>query len=302
MKYVFLKDKIIEEEKSRIPLATHALQYGTAVFDSVRGYWDKETKKLYLLKPIEHFKRLLNSGKILGWQIKNSPEKMCQDLKRLIKKNKPTEDIYVRPFIFQSATKLSPILTQDYKPVLAMYMIGLGDYLDTNRGLKGKVSSWRRTDDNAIPPRGKVCGLYVNSSLARAEAEAAGADEAIFLNQDGHVCEGSGENIFMVRNQVLITPPVCSNVLEGVTRASIIQIARDQGIEVVERDIDRSELYIADEVFLTGTACQVAYFAKIDNRKIGTGRIGPITKTLQKIYFSAVHGKVKKYQDWLVKI
>lgn len=301
MKYVYFKNKIIEEEQARVPLATHALQYGTGVFDSVRGYWFPEEKKIYLLKPKEHFERLLDSAKILGWRLSYTSEALVAALQELVRANKPEQDIYVRPFIFQATSKLTPIIADDYDPTFAMYMIGLGDYLSTDRGLKGIVTSWRRIEDSMIPPRGKVCGLYINSSLARAEASRYGADEAIFLNENGSVCEGSGENIFIVRDGVLITPPVSSNILEGITRACVIEIALVNGISVVERDIDRTELYIADEVFLTGTACQVAYFSEIDGRVIGMGEIGPITKKLQESYFRAVHGELPEYKEWLLE-
>lgn len=302
MQYVFFKNKIIEEERARVPLATHALQYGTGVFDSIRGYWNSQENKMYLLKPREHFERLLNSAKIVGWQIPFKADEMIGILKSLIKKNNPKRDIYVRPFIFQSGVKLPPMIGQDFEPIFAMYMIELGDYLSTNVGLKAKISSWSRVGDNMIPPRAKVCGLYVNSALARKEAAEYGADEAIFLNQDGTVCEGSGENIFIVRGNVLITPPPSANILEGITRGCIIEIAKKEGIVVVERNIGRTELYIADEVFLAGTACQVAYFSKIDNRKVRAGRIGPITKKLQEIYFKAVHGKLPEYKFWTVRV
>lgn len=290
-----------------MPLATNALQYGNGVFGGVRGYWNSQEKRIYLLKPCEHFERLVNSAKILGMlPAKSMPYQVLEIVeivKKLARKNKPQGDVYIRPFIFQSAPLLTPVISPEKgEPVLAMYMIELGDYLSTSKGLKGIVTSWRRIDDAMAPPRGKVCGLYVNSSLARSDAEAQGADEAIFLNQDGSVCEGSAENIFIVRDGKLITPPVCANILEGVTRQSIMEIAKNEGISVIERNVSRTELYIAEEVFLTGTACQVAYFSKIDNRKIGTGRIGPITKRLQEIYFDAVHGRLPEYKTWLTSI
>lgn len=301
MDNVFFKGKVVKEEEARVPLATHTLQYGTGVFDSVRGYWSRKEKCLYLLKPQEHFARLLNSARIMGWHMKETKEGMTKDLISLVHANAPQEDIYVRPFIFQSSTKLAPLLNDDFEPTFAMYMIGLGDYLATDKGLKGKVTSWRRVEDSAMPPRAKICGLYVNSSLARAEAAAAGADEAIFLNEDGSVCEGSGENIFIVRDGTLVTPPVSANILEGVTRACVIALAKEEGIAVLERTVNRSELYIADEVFLTGTACQVAYFSEIDGRTIGNGQCGKMTAQLQKRYFDAVHGKNDLYAHWLVK-
>lgn len=285
-----------------MPLATHALQYGTGVFEGIRGYWHNRERALYLLKPKEHFDRLLQSARVMGWEVPYKSDDMVDILRRLILRNKPKRDVYARPFIFQASTNLGPLVRQDLDPQFAMYMIGLGAYLAVDKGLAGKVSSWRRIDDTMIPPRAKICGTYVNSCLARREALEYGAQEAIFLNQDGSVSEGSGENIFIVRKGVLITPAVSHNILEGITRQCVIDIASDLGIRVIERDIDRSELYIADEVFLTGTACQIAYFSKIDNRVIGTGQRGRITAKLQKVYFDAVKNKIERYADWLIKV
>ncbi len=302
MEYVFFRDKIVEEEKARVPLATHALQYGTGVFEGIRGYWNKGDSAIYLLKPREHFARLNQSAKIIGWSVLYDPGEMTEFARALVSKNKPQSDIYIRPFIFQASTKLGPLVVDELEPTLAMYMLPLNEYFPTGKGLKGKVVSWRRLDDAIIPPRAKISGTYVNSALARTEAKRGGADEAIFLNHDGHVSEASSANLFIARGGTLITPPPSANILEGITRASVMEISRALGISVIERDIDRSELYIADEVFLTGTACQIVYFSQIDGKKIGSGRVGPIVKKLQAIYFKAVHQELPEYASWLVKV
>ncbi|HCE86733.1 MAG: Branched-chain amino acid aminotransferase [Parcubacteria group bacterium GW2011_GWC2_44_17] len=302
MEYVFFKNKIIKEEKARVPLATHALQYGTGVFEGIRGYWNKNEKAIYLFQPLEHFARLLQSSKIMGWSAIYSPDEMVEFARTLVSKNNPASDIYIRPFIFQASTKLGPLLGDELQPTLAMYLVPIGEYFSTSKGLKGRVVSWRRLDDSVIPPRAKVSGTYVNSALARTEAQECGADEAIFLNHDGHVSEASSANIFIARSGVLITPPPSANILEGITRALVMEIARELGISVIERDIDRSELYIADEVFLTGTACQIVYFSAIDGKKIGSGRVGQIVKRLQEIYFKTVHNELPEYASWLVKV
>jgi branched-chain amino acid aminotransferase len=302
MRYVFFKDKIIQEEKARVPLATHALQYGTGVFEGIRGYWNKKEKAIYLLKPREHFARLNQSAKIIGWNALHTHSEMTEFARELVSKNKPESDIYIRPFIFQASTKLGPIIGDDLEPTLAMYIVPLGEYFSTSKGLKGRVVSWRRLDDSIIPPRAKVCGTYVNSALARTEARSCGGDEAIFLNHDGHVSEASSANLFIARGGTLITPPQSANILEGITRALAIEIAGTLGISIVEREIDRSELYIADEVFLTGTACQIVYFSEIDGRKIGSGRAGTVVKRLQEIYFKAVHNALPEYASWLEKV
>lgn len=302
MEYVFFKNKIIEEEKARVPLAAHALQYGTGVFEGIRGYWNGKEKAMYLLKPKEHFARLNQSAHIMGWSALYAPEAMTEFARELVRKNKPESDIYIRPFIFQASTKLGPLVGDELEPTLAMYIVPLGEYFSTSKGLKGRVVSWRRLDDSIIPPRAKVSGTYVNSALARTEAHACGADEAIFLNHDGHVSEASSANLFIARNGAIITPPPSANILEGITRAAVIEIGKTIGIQVSERDIDRSELYIADEVFLTGTACQIVYFSEIDGKKIGNGCVGPIVKRLQEIYFKAVHCELPEYASWFVRV
>ncbi len=302
MEYVFFKNKIIKEEKARVPLSTHALQYGTGVFEGIRGYWNKGDSAIYLLKPREHFARLNQSAKIMGWSAIYDPGEMVEFARTLVSKNKPVSDIYIRPFIFQASTKLGPLIGDELEPTLAMYMLQLNEYFSTNKGLKGKVVSWRRLDDAIIPPRAKISGTYVNSALARTEAQACGADEAIFLNHDGHVSEASSANIFIARSGTLITPSPSANILEGITRGFVMEIAKKLDISLIERDMDRSELYIADEVFLTGTACQIVYFSQIDGRKIGNGQVGPIVKQLQEIYFKAVHNELPEYASWLVKV
>ena len=212
------------------------------------------------------------------------------------------EDIYIRPIVYFKDLKLTPKLV-GYTPEIAIYLYPFGAYLDPEKGIRAKVSSWIRNDDNSIPSRYKIAGAYVNSALAKTEALMAGYDEAIMLNANGYVAEGSGENIFVVRNGVVATPGVNEHILEGITRALVIRILReDMGVEVVERPIARSELYIADEIFMTGTAAEVTPIVEVDNRKIGTGKVGEITKQLQEIFFNAVRGKVEKYKHLLTPV
>ncbi len=284
-----------------VNIMTHALQYGTMVFGGIRGYYNNDKNNVILFRPKDHFKRLLNSAKIMQMKCKYSIEEMIEILKELVKRNQYKSNIYFRPFIYKSALRLSPSL-HDVEDSFSIYTLLLDDYLDTTRGLRVAVSTWRRIDDNIIPTRAKVSGGYANSALAKSEVIQNGFDEAIFLDQKGNVSEGSAENIFIVRDGVIYTPPNHSSILEGITRKSIIEIAKRENIPLEIREIARSELYIADEVFFTGTGAQVAWITEIDRRVIGNGTIGPITKFLKEKYQKIVYGEDKEYEDWLVYV
>ncbi len=284
-----------------INIMTHALQYGTMVFGGIRGYYNKDKDNVFLFRPYDHFRRLHNSAKIMQMNPKYSIEEMVELLKELVKRNQYKANIYFRPFIYKSALRLSPSL-HDVEDSFSIYTLLLDDYLDTNRGLRIMVSSWRRIDDNTIPTRAKISGGYANSALAKSEAIQNGFDEAIFLDSRGYVSEGSAENIFIVRDNVLYTPPNHAALLEGITRRSIMEIAKRENIPVVIRDIARTELYVADEVFFTGTGAQVAWIAEIDRRIIGNGKIGPITKHLKEKFNQIVMGENPDYSDWVVPV
>ena len=300
--YVFFDGKITKVEAANVPIMTNALQYGTGVFGGIRGYYNDKEKKLSIFRIEDHVKRFLSSLKILGVELKYSQEELVKIILDLAKKNNPKTDAYFRIFAYAGSINLSPNLERDHEFDFALYMLSLDEYLPINKGLSAMVSSWRRVSDNAIPPRGKISGSYVNSALARQEATKNGCDEAIFLTQDGHVSEGSAENIFIVKNGVLITPPETDDILEGITRRSILELAKDLKVEVNIRSIDRSELYAADEAFFSGTAVQIAWIARIDNRVIGDGKRGPITEKLQELFFKIVRGEEQKYQSWCTKI
>ncbi|MCR9140848.1 MAG: branched-chain amino acid transaminase [bacterium] len=285
----------------KVNMATHALQYGTMVFGGVRGYYNEDRKNLFLFRLNDHFQRLHRSARIMQMQAPLSAEQMIDIALELARRNQYRKNVYFRPFIYKSALQLSPRL-HDVEDDFAMYTIPLNDYLDTSRGMRAAVSSWRRIDDNIIPTRSKASGGYINSALAKSEAVQNGFDEAIFLDTRGFVSEGSAENIFLVRDGALITPHLAASVLEGITRRSIIQIAKDQGIEVIERDVGRTELYIADEVFFCGTGAQLAWVAEIDRREIGDGEIGPITQRLRDIFMRTVNGENDDYRDWLTPV
>ena len=301
MEYVYFEGKIVPENEAKISIKTNSLHYGTAIFEGIRAYYDKDTDKMWGLFFKEHYQRLFQNMKVLNMEIEESIDDLVEITKELILINKIKSDIYIRPLVYFADLKISPKLI-GYTAKIAIYTYPLGDYIDINEGIKAIVSSWTRLNDNMIPPRLKVAGAYVNSAFSKTEAILAGADEAIVLNKNGYVSEGSAENIFIVRNGKLITPPVSDDILEGITRNAIITIAKDLGYEVEERHIARTELYVADEVFFCGTGAQVSPVVEIDNRKIGDGKPGKITKEIQNVYFDAVRGKIEKYRDWVIPI
>jgi branched-chain amino acid aminotransferase len=301
MPFAFFEGKNVPHEEAKVSIATHALQYGTGAFAGIRGYQDASGSAINIFRLPDHVRRLLQSGLMLRADLPYSPEDVQNIIIELVKKNAPSHNVYIRPLVYKAGIVLSPKL-KDIRDELAIYMIPLDDYVDLSSPLKLMVSSWTRIDDNVIPSRGKFSGGYINSSLAKDQAAEAGADDAIMLNRDGKVSEGSGANLFLVRNGTLITSPITADILEGITRRSLVEFARDEGIPVEERDIDRSELYIADEIFLCGTGVQIAGVGSIDGRKIADGERGPITKKLQDIYFATVRGESSTYKHYVTTI
>lgn len=299
--YAFFQGKIVPLEEAKVSIMTNALQYGTGVFGGVRGYYNPEKHTLSIFRIADHYKRFLSSLRILGVDFPYTKEQLIKVTLDLAKKNKPEMDAYFRPFAYVGHTNLGPNLAETMMD-FALYMIPLGEYLPVSKGLSVMVSTWRRISDNAIPSRAKISGGYINSALARKEAHENGYDEAIMLSEAGNVCEGSAENLFIVRDGVIITPSPGDDVLEGIVRRSIIQLAKDMSIPVESRTVDRSELYIADEAFLTGTGCQVAWIGKIDKRIIGEGKRGPVTGQIQDKFFQVVRGMDAHYASWCQKI
>ena len=301
-RYAYFEGKFVPIEEANINIQTNSFHYGTAVFEGIRAYWNEEKEQLFGLFVKEHYDRMLANCKILNLQVGLSSEELTEITVELLKKCGHREDTYIRPIAYFADLKISPKLI-GYRTQVAIYTVPLGGYLDLSRGLKAKTSSWHRINDAMIPARCKVAGAYVNSAFAKTEALLNGYDEAIMLNPDGTVAEGSGENVFIVRNGKLITTPPSSNILEGITRNAVITIAREElGVEVEERPILRSELYVADEVFYTGTAAQVAPVVQIDHVVIGNGEVGKLTKALQQEYFRAVKGENDKYSHWLTPV
>lgn len=301
LEYAFFQGKIVPFADANVSIGTHALQYGTGAFAGVRGYLDRDGETINIFRLREHAARLLNSARLLRAELPFTPETLAATIASLVEANEPTTDVYIRPFIYKSAVQLTPRL-RGLGDELAVYMLSLGDYLDLARGQKAIVSSWTQVPDNAIPRRGKLTGAYVNSAFVKDEAEEKGADEGIVLNGAGEVSEGSGCNLFIVRNGILTTPPITSDVLEGITRRTILQFAQDEGIPNEQREIDRSELYLADEAFFCGTGVQIAWMQSIDGRPVGDQTIGPITTRLRGLFFDTVRGRSERYAGFVTPV
>jgi branched-chain amino acid aminotransferase len=300
--WAYFRGDFVPLRDANVNVMTHAFNYGTAVFEGVRAYWNADDEQLYALELLAHYRRIKASARLLMMEIPQSAEKLAEITVELLRRDGLREDAYVRPIVYKSSETIG-VRLHNLDADVTIFSIPFGQYIDTEGGIRAMVSSWRRTDDNAIPARGKITGAYVNGALAKSEAQLNGFDEAIVLTADGHVSEGSAENLFIVRHGVLITPPVTDNVLEGITRRRMLELARnDLGLETDERSIDRTELYVADEVFLCGTGAQISPVIEIDRRTIGTGRPGATTKDLSRRYFDAVRGKVPAYRDWLTPV
>lgn len=299
--WAYFKNNIVPIDKARVSVMTHAFNYGTAVFEGIRGYWNENDEQLYIFRLPEHVDRMVRNCNVLMVNPELSVEEICGIIVELTAKNGFRENTYIRPVAYKSEYELGPRV-HDVESDLVIYAIRLADYVDTS-GLKVVVSSWRRLRDNAVPARCKINGAYVNSALAKSEAVVAGFDEAVFLGEDGNVSEGSAENMFFVQNGMLVTPPVTADILVGITRNTVIELAREElGIEVVERSVGRTELYVSDELFFCGTGAQVAPVIEVDRRPVGDGSPGEITMKIQKLYFDVVHGKVDKYRHWCTPV
>ena len=296
--FAYFEGNIVPLAQAKVSVVTHAFNYGTGCFEGIRGYWNEEDEQIYLFRVAEHFDRLRNSAKILRMDLAESTERLCDLACELTRLDGYREDCYVRPIVYKKDEKVG-VRLNGLATGFTMFVVPFGPYVDVEHGIRCGVSSWRRVDDNVAPARAKITGIYVNSAFAKTEAEENGFDEAIMLTEDGHVSEGSAENIFLVRSGKLITPPLSDNILEGVTRATVIELAeKELRVPLVERSIDRSELYVADEVFLCGTGAQVSPVVEIDRRPVGNGRIGDLSARLQRLYFDVVRGRVARYRHW----
>ena len=299
----FFRGSVVPLSEARVSVTTHALHYGTAVFEGIRGNWNAEHDTLYVFRMREHYERLLQGCNIMMMDIPYDVDELCDITIDLLKRCGYKQDLYIRPLAYKSAELVANLKLHELGSDFTLMVVPFGSYIDVEGAIRCCTSSWRRIDDTIIPPRVKISGHYVNSILAKTEATLAGFDEAIMLTQDGNVSEGSGENLFLVSNGVIHTPPVADNNLTGITRDSAVRIAIDElGLEIVERPIRRSELYLADEIFLTGTAAHVTPVGELDMRAIGSGGIGPVTRRISDMYMSAISGNNPKYIDWCTGI
>lgn len=301
LEWAFFDGAVIPFKDANISIGTHCVQYGTGAFAGVRGYLDADGKTINVFRLPDHANRMLNSARLLRCNLPYDQQAIVKIISDLVAKNAPVGDVYIRPFIYKSSVQLTPRL-RGLDDGFAVYMLNLGDYLKMDQGQRAIVSSWTRISDNAIPSRGKLSGAYVNSAFAKDEAEEKGADDAIMLNSAGKVAEGSACNLFIVRDGMLITAPFSADILEGITRRTILKMAQDLGIPTEIREIDRTELYVADEAFFCGTGVQVAWIETIDGRPVGNGLPGPISTSLRDRYFDTVRGKVPEYAEWLTQV
>ena len=299
----FFHGNIVPISEAKVSVMTHALHYGTAVFEGVRGNWNEAQNKLFVFRMAEHYDRLLQGCRMMMMDIPYSTEDLCNITIQLLQSCGYKQDLYIRPLAYKSQELVANLRLQDLDSDFTLMAVPFGAYIDAEGAIDCTTSSWRRIDDTIIPPRVKISGHYVNSILAKTEATLAGFDEAIMLTQDGDVSEGSGENLFMVVNGSIFTPPVADNNLTGITRDSAITLAKDLlGIEVVERRIRRSELYLCDEVFLTGTAAHITPVGSLDRRPIGEGGVGPITTKLRDAYVEVIKGGNPDYIRWCTEV
>jgi len=302
-KYAYFEGKIIPISEAKVDIRTNALQYGTAVFEGIRSYWNQEQEKSYVFRLHDHYQRFLESARILMINLGKSIEELSGITLDLLQKEGYREDSYVRPYAYNSGLTIGPKLVGNPQDIF-IYSIPLGKYLETSKPISVCTSSWTRINDNSIPPRAKIAGSYVNAALQKTEALLNGYDEAIVLTSDGqHVSEGSAMNIFMVKKSMVITPSITDDILEGVTRNTILElVSRELGLEVSQRSIDRTELYTADELFFCGTGAQVSPIGSVDKRVINDNQMGPITKKIQDLYFKIVKNEVEKYSHWCTPV
>ncbi len=298
----FFQGKVIPLSEAKVGILTHGFSYGTGCFEGIRAYYNDQQEQLYIFRALEHYERLHNSASILLMKLPYSAEQLVEMTADLLRRSQIHTDAYIRPMMYK-ADEIIGVRLHNLRDELYITVQPFGNYIDIDRALSACVSSWKRVDDNMIPARSKITGAYVNSAFAKTEAMLNGFDESIMLDSNGHVSEGSAENLFMIRDGVAYTPPVTSNILEGITRLTIMTLLQDElGVPVVEREIDRTELYVCDELILCGTGAQIAPVGSVDHRPIGNGGIGEIGHALQNLYFEVVRGNVPKYLHWCTPV
>ena len=301
-KYAFFRGRVVPYEQARVGVLTHALNYGTGCFAGLRGHWNEEEQELFVFRPRDHFKRFLESTRLLSMELPDTSEELVGHMLDLVRAEDLKTDCYIRPLAFYADETIG-VRLHDLTPTISMVAFPFGKYFDNDEGAHVTISSWKRIDDNMIPARGKIAGSYVNSALARSDAQRAGFDDAVTLNKDGHISEGSVANIFLVRHGDVITPPITDDILEGITRATFITLMKEElGITAIERSIDRTELSLAEEAFLVGTGAQIVPITRVDHRPIGRGLPGRLTLQLRDLYFEVVRGRKPRYRSWCTPV
>ena len=300
--WVFFDGEFARYHDTKLGLMTHALHYGTAVFEGIRAYWNDKKSQLYLLEAASHFERMKRSANVMRMTLPYSTEELVNFTLELLRRNGFKSDVYVRPLLYTSTEEIG-VRLHNLDRSFFIYAIPFGNYVEIDGGIRCMVSSWRRVPDQSLPARAKITGSYAQAALAKSEAVESGFDEAIVLSVEGHVSEGSAENLFMLKDGVFVTPPVTDDILEGVTRQLLIKVIRDElNLEVLERSIDRTELYTCDELLLCGTGAQISPVVEVDRRAVGNGTVGEFSQELQNIYFGAVRGETPKYRDWTIPV
>jgi branched-chain amino acid aminotransferase len=300
--WVFYEGEFARYNDVRLGLMTHALHYGTGVFEGIRAYWNPKQEQLFLLEPVAHFERMRRSANVMRMRLPYSTEELVNFTVEVLRRNEFKSDVYIRPLLYTSSEEIG-VRLHNLDHSFFIYAIPFGNYVEVEAGIRCMVSSWRRVPDQALPARAKITGSYAQSALAKSEAVESGFDEAIVLTIDGSVSEGSAENLFMYKDGAFVTPPVTDDILEGVTRTLMMKLIKDElGLPMVERSIDRTELYTCEELFLCGTGAQVSPVIEVDRRAVGNGKVGEFTQELQNIYFAAVRGDLQKYKDWTIPV
>jgi branched-chain amino acid aminotransferase len=298
-KFVWFDGKYVPIEKANVPVTTHAIHYGTSIFEGIRAYWN--SKNLHIFRLDEHITRFRNSGKYYSISLNFSDKEIKNAIVNLCKKNKMKKSCYIRPFYFVGQYGINLHVTEKAPTQVAVFMFPFGD-LFNKKGITAGVSSWRKFSVSSIPPQAKMGGNYLNSILATQESKRNGYDEAILLDKFGNLSEAPGENIFLIINNEIITPPTSSSALKGITRDSVFKLGEDRDYKVTEREITRGELYVADEIFLSGTAAELTPIIKVDDLKIGNGKVGKITKELMSDYTDVVMNRNERYSSWLTAV
>lgn len=299
----YLNGKFLPYEKALLPIGTHALQYGTGCFEGIRAYWNKEQAKLFVFRLADHYDRLARSCRTLSMRLPADTKKLVELTVELLRRNGYRENVYIRPFVYKSDDNIGLFNLHKLADGFGIYCVPLGAIMDAAKGINVIISRWRRMNAAIIPPGAKPTGIYLNTALAKTEAEEKGAQEAILLNLDGSVAEGSAENVFLVKDGRLVTPAADQNILEGITRNTVIELVRRElKLETIQRKVAEEELYSADEVFLTGTGMEIMPVVKISSRVVGDGKVGKVSNCLSQLYKSVVYGRFNKYKEWLTAV